>query len=273
MTRLRPSARAQFAVVTCLFGALLFACKSDEPNKLDRDDASITGSGDGGGSGPTANSGPDASRGFPRGDGGSIVGRGRQECPATRPSNGSACVPGRGECTIGAATCDCLDDTNKWVCWEPSDCPSAAPAEAAACTLVGIACSYRAADAGRDELDCECSATGWDCGRQVCPATEPTAGSACSSGDGTCGFGGRVCDCRSRAWVCWNASDCPAAQPVESAACAVERMLCEYPQGDCECTRAGFDCEGQRAPRDGGVRRDASVPSGSLDASVSLDGG
>jgi hypothetical protein len=263
------------SAVVCLLCAQLFACSSE---KLDADDASSTASGDGGSGGASRSdgggaTGADASRGFPRGDGGSILGRGRQDCPATRPSNGSACVPGRGECTLGAATCDCLDDSSKWVCWEPSDCPSAAPAEAAACNLVGIACSYREGDAGRAELDCSCTAAGWDCGRQICPPTEPSAGGACTSGDGTCSIGGRVCDCRSRAWVCWNASDCPATQPTNATACAVERMVCEYPQGDCECGRAGFECEGQRTPRDGGVRRDASVPPGLLDASVSLDGG
>jgi hypothetical protein len=256
--------------LTCLLAALLFACNSDD-TKLDTDDASISASDDGGSS--TSSASTDAARGLPRVDAGGLLGRGRQECPTTRPANGSACVPGRGECEIGPATCDCLDDSDKWVCWEPSDCPSAAPAEMSACTLVGIDCSYREADAGRNELPCSCTATGWDCGRQVCPAAEPVAGAACTSGDGTCSFGGRVCDCRGRAWVCWNASDCPTTQPVETSACAVERMLCEYPQGDCECARGGFDCEGQRAPRDAGVRRDASVPSNTLDASVSLDAG
>jgi hypothetical protein len=37
--------------------------------------------------------------------------------------------------------------------------------------------------------------------------------------------------------------------------------------------RGGFNCEGQRTPRDAGVRRDAAVPRGTLDASVSLDAG
>jgi hypothetical protein len=268
MTRHRS---ARVGVVTCLLGALLVACAADDP-KRDVTDASSPSTGSIG-DGSTGTGGADASRGVPRTDGGGLVGRGRQECPTSRPANGSACVPGRGECTIGPASCDCLDDTSKWICWEPSDCPSAVPAEASACTLVGIDCAYRTADAGRSEVDCSCTSAGWDCGRQVCPAAEPSAGGACESGDGVCTFGGRVCDCRSRAWVCWNAGDCPATQPPAATTCAVERMVCEYPQGDCDCTRGAFDCEGQRTPRDGGVRRDAAVPSGTLDASVSLDAG
>jgi len=270
MTRLL---HARVGAVTYVLAALLFACSSDDPKRNVGDASDPSGSG--GPSGSRDGGGADGSRGFPRPDG-SIVGRGRQECPTSRPANGSSCVPGRGECTLGAATCDCLDESSKWICWEPSDCPSALPAEAAACTLVGIECSYREGDAGRSERDCSCTSAGWDCGRQLCPAAEPSTGGACESGDGVCTFGGRVCDCRSRAWVCWNASDCPAAQPVAASACAVERMTCDYPQGDCECTRGGFDCEGQRMPpRDGGVRgdRDAAVPGATLDASVSLDAG
>jgi hypothetical protein len=262
---------ARIGVAVCLLGAPLLACKADE-NKLDTDDASSPSTGSVS-DGSTSAGGADGSRGFPRGDGGGAVGRGRQECPTSRPTNGSACVPGRGECTIGPATCDCLDETSKWICWEPSDCPSALPAEAAACTLVGIECAYRQADAGRNELDCSCTSAGWDCGRQLCPPAEPSPGGTCESGDGVCTFGARVCDCRGRAWVCWNASDCPASQPLTGTACPVERMLCAYPPGDCECTRGGFSCEGQRPPRDAGVRRDAAVPRGTLDASVSLDAG
>jgi hypothetical protein len=155
----------------CACMALFVACKSDRDSpptldpKNERSDGGTSFDGGSGatGSNPTTNTNTNSRRDAAASSNG---GRGRQVCPATRPSNGSACVSGSGDCTIGGATCDCPDETNQWVCWEPSDCPSSAPSEAAACKIVGSQCAYDVtADAGRaaDELECECSATGWAC--------------------------------------------------------------------------------------------------------------
>lgn len=225
-------------------------------------DAGVSSPGGGGspGAGPRADAGA-----------GRDAARPAQECPATVPQNGASCVSGRGDCMIGDTFCDCVSDTNQWLCWKPSDCPTSAPAEQSACGVVGMECEIASPDGGRGGLDCECTASGWDCGRQVCPASEPTAG-ACEGGDGTCGYAnGRVCDCRSRSWVCWNQSDCPAAAPSVGGVCPVQRMLCEYASGECECTAQGWECEGQSRPRDAGAP-DASLADAALeDASLSGD--
>jgi hypothetical protein len=222
-------------------------------------DANMAGGSDTGtGSGTSGDAGRGMDAGT-RGDGGGGQ-RPVQECPATVPANGSACVSGRGDCTIGSTFCDCPSDTQQWICWNPADCPAQAPAERAACTLVGMACDIAGSTPADEDLECECTAQGWDCGRQVCPASEPASATACEGGDGVCSYGARTCDCGNRQWLCWNASDCPASPPADNSACPLERMLCEYPSGDCECTRRGWDCEGAggQGGRDAGS--DASAP-------------
>jgi hypothetical protein len=269
-------------IAIVLTAALAAAGACSKSNDVSEDMDEVAGdaaspSGDAGGS--LADAGLDASSGATGDagnrldsgtrDGGSMQ-RPQQECPAAVPANGSACVSGRGDCTIGDTFCDCPSDTNQWICWKPSDCPTSAPAEGAACTQVGMACEIAAADAGAQELDCECTAQGWDCGRQACPAAEPAVGAACEGGDGVCTFGARTCDCGSRQWVCWNASDCPAAPPAANAACPVQRMQCAYPGDECECTRTGWECEsGEDDERDAGPRPDAGGgDAGSSDAAV-----
>ena len=166
--------------------------------------------------------------------------RAAQMCPAAVPANGSSCTPGRGDCTIGATTCACPEETQTWACWDPADCPATLPDERAPCDLVAMECEYQNAQGNGD--DCECTASGWDCGRQVCPATLPAAGGECEGGDGTCAFGSQVCDCRQRMWLCWDPADCPAA-PAHQAACSLERMICEYTGGECECEDGAWSCD------------------------------
>ncbi|HEX6243982.1 MAG TPA: hypothetical protein VFZ61_23865 [Polyangiales bacterium] len=237
-------------------------------------DAASSGSTDAGGS-----ASGDAGRvmdGGARADGGGGGQRPAQECPATVPVNGSACVSGRGDCTIGTTFCDCPSDTQTWICWKPSDCPAQAPAEGAACTLPGMQCDIPGATPADDGLECECTAQGWDCGRQACPASEPAAGGACEGGDGVCAFGARTCDCRSRQWLCWNNSDCPATPPAADSACPLQRMLCDYPSGECECSSRGWECEGaDEDDEDGGVDagRDASTPDAAQPGDAAADSG
>ena len=172
--------------------------------------------------------------------------RARQMCPSAMPDVGSACAAGRGECMFDATVCVCSEDSAIWSCWNPADCPTTAPAERAACQAVGMECPYQIA---AEELDCECTTEGWDCGRQLCPSTMPALGEACEGGDGLCTFGAQTCDCRRRAWTCWDPAACPAT-PAHEAACSVEGMLCAYGSGECECEDAAWSCDSALRPRD-----------------------
>ena len=192
----------------------------------------------------------------------------QSSCPMAEPTPGSACSEVRGECRFGGRVCDCTDD-DVWACWNPADCPPAVPVERAACTTVGMSCEYPAMARGEDESECECEATGWDCGRQFCPPVKPTLGGECENGDGTCTFGGDTCECVSRMWSCWAASDCPAAPPAENAACTINGMICPYgTTGRCRCDDTSWECRGVQRASDAGVR-DASVDAGGLDAGMS----
>jgi hypothetical protein len=177
--------------------------------------------------------------------------RASQVCPAAAPVADSECTPGRGECTFDGTVCVCSEETSTWSCWNPADCPQAAPAEQDACDIVGMECPYEDA---AEELDCECTSGGWDCGRQACPASLPAVGEACEGGDGVCTFGAQTCDCQKRAWICWDPSTCPA-MPSHDAACAVEGMLCGYNGGECECEDAAWSCDSElrMADADAGI--------------------
>ena len=131
---------------------------------------------------------------------------------------------------------------------------------------VGMQCEYQTPGQGGDELDCECESTGWDCGRQVCPAARPAIGGMCEGGDGNCTFGDEVCDCVSRMWSCWRPSDCPGSAPTEGSACTANGMSCRYGNGSCTCDDSEWDCRG--IPRtDAGVRDAGTVvDASSMDA-------
>lgn len=171
-------------------------------------------------------------------------------CPPVQPMSGGSCVPGSGNCMFGGLICDCINDTDTWARWDPADCPATQPAEQAACNPIGMECPY--GGGGQGGNTCDCTDTGWDCGTQFCPATEPAAAGTCEGGDGVCTFGGRVCDCDSRIWACWNVSDCPATPPVIDSACPLDGMICDYGGGSCECGTPGWDC-------DNGVGSDADA--------------
>jgi hypothetical protein len=162
-------------------------------------------------------------------------------CPAAEPTVGTACMETRGECTFGTRACACADASDTWACWNRADCPEGAPNERATCSSVGMECEYETQ--GNDDLDCTCEASGWNCDRQICPATKPTVGGQCEEGDGTCTFGEQVCDCADDAWVCWRPSDCPAAAPQPLSTCATRAMTCTFADQVCECDEEGWDCD------------------------------
>jgi hypothetical protein len=135
--------------------------------------------------------------------------------------------------------------------------------EQAACTTVGMSCEYNQAGqvAANGNNECDCEASGWDCGRQFCPAAQPAVGGMCEGGDGACTYGDNACDCVSRAWSCWKPSDCPAAAPTEGSACSANGMLCPYGQGQCRCAGTQWDCSGIPRPRSDAGVRDAGASS------------
>jgi hypothetical protein len=221
-------------VITALVGLVSVACGDDE----------------GGGDEPVGGTGVTAGRSGSSGRGASGAGaagagaggRGArgpvtQMCPMTEPMNGATCTPARGSCTFGTRTCDCISDTSTWACWAPSDCPTTVPAEQSMCPVVGMSCELGMGD------DCECEATGWDCGNQFCPAAEPAPGGACEEGSGQCTFGTRICDCTDDVWACWNPSDCPATAPLEDSMCPLTGMVCPFMGGNCTCETGGWDCQ------------------------------
>jgi hypothetical protein len=213
--------------------ALMMAACGDDDSTSDTGSSTATGGAGGAVSGRGAQSGA-----------GGRTGRQGMTCPTEEPANGTTCTAARGTCMFGTRICDCIDDTSTWACWDPAECPAPAPAERAACSVVGMQCSY-----GRG-ADCACTAEGWNCGNQYCPPAEPALGSACESGDGVCPYGARTCDCDSEIWACWSASDCPATPPADRSACPLDGVICPYMGGDCECNGTrGWSC-GRGVPND-----------------------
>jgi hypothetical protein len=114
-----------------------------------------SGTGGAGGTGAGGTGGSDAG-----GEGG-MMGMNQQLCPAAQPTNGAACEPARGDCEFGDNVCDCVNDSDIWVCWNPAtDCPTETPAYESTCPTVGIECEY---GEGRDGNDCDCTDDGWEC--------------------------------------------------------------------------------------------------------------
>ena len=147
----------------------------------------------------------------------------------------------------------------------PAGCPAMAPADASACTMADLECTY-----GMMECDCDPPQGGgtemaWDCRTfggtmQMCPDTEPASGGACTEGRGDCEYGTRICDCNDDVWACWDPADCPTMPPAEGSTCSPVGMECEYDQGgpggdgECDCEDTGWECGGDFEPEeDGGV--------------------
>jgi hypothetical protein len=108
-----------------------------------------------GGAGARGGAGGSGASGGAGGMGNNMMGM--MVCPATKPTDGATCQPGRGNCEIGADVCDCLRGSSTWLCWNPAtDCPATAPADDDACPTIGVQCEF-------DDGDCRCSDQGWDC--------------------------------------------------------------------------------------------------------------
>ncbi|HEX6239679.1 MAG TPA: hypothetical protein VFZ61_02250 [Polyangiales bacterium] len=174
---------------------------------------------DAGGSNDAGAATPDSGGGAPGNGGGSgdaaLAGDAQGACPASQPDVDSECTTRGLTCTFGNTQCSCEVGFGNQALWE-------------------------------------CSSTGGGGGAmQMCPASEPAQGSACTPARGDCDYGTRMCDClnSSSTWSCFDPADCPASAPAEQAACDTVGMECEYDQGlDCECTSAGWDCGRQVCP-------------------------
>lgn len=178
----------------------------------------------------------------------------QQMCPMTEAEATGSCTPARGNCPFGDRVCDCSSETMSWACWAPADCPTTVPAEQSECGTVGMSCAPARGD------NCTCTAQGWNCGNQICPAQEPALGSACQEGDGDCSYGTRTCECDDDVWVCWDpATDCPATPPADNSTCSIQGISCAYEGGRCSCGESGWRC-GRRVMND--PEEDAGVPDG-----------
>jgi len=75
----------------------------------------------------------------------------------------------------------------------------------------------------------------------ACPASQPGAGSACSS-DMPCTYGQTTCDCVASMWTCTGgggdggSADCPMEAPGPGDSCTKEGLTCTYDGGHTMCT-------------------------------------
>ena len=202
---------------------------------------SVAGAANMGGS--TASGGASAS-----GGGGGMPGPGNFGCPAQKPEASSACMRGGNlpACTYDDGGCVCQDGA--WTCYADADCPAAAPADDAACTLTGMACGY-------GDVNCTCSMGGeWTCA-SPCPMAEPGADASCRRAENsTCrynmgtlvgGFGmaDTTCSCASGKFSCFSQEDCPAAAPAQMSACTTATLGCMYDDRQCTCTGGAWNCQ------------------------------
>lgn len=237
-----------------IIGSVLMACGGDDESSSSGNQATA---------GETARSLPPvpARTGSAGSSTGGVWGN-SQMCPMTEAEATGSCTPARGNCPYGDRVCDCISDTMSWACWALSDCPTTVPAEQSECSVLGMSCSP-----ARGE-NCRCTAEGWDCGNQVCPAEEPALGGACEEGDGECTYGSRTCVCEDDVWACWDpATDCPATPPADESACSILNASCAYEGGRCTCGENGWRC-GRRVMNDP-PDEDAGVPDGAAGASGS----
>jgi hypothetical protein len=165
------------------------------------------------------------------------AGGGPAGCPATIPTNMSACPGMQGDvCAYGATECNC----GGGMMWRCHTCPAAEPMTGAACMGNGTTCAF-------GTTDCTCAGGQWSCG--TCPATLPVNGTACTSPDIDCGYGGTDCLCTppggpmgGNRWRC-NAP-CPPTQPNPGDTCSTLRMTqCPYAGTTCLCIGGQFFCD------------------------------
>ncbi|HET9956898.1 MAG TPA: hypothetical protein VFQ61_20520 [Polyangiaceae bacterium] len=230
--------------------------------------ASTTGATAGGGATSTAgaataggrtNVGGSSATGGTAGAGGK-GGQGAFGCPAEKPAAGGECTRmANVACTYDDGGCLCVDGA--WSCYSDADCPTAAPADAATCTLGGMQCAF-------DNVNCTCSTTnGWTC-ESACPSAPPAADAACRRAvNRTCryaegalvqGFGtpDTTCACNESKFSCFSQDDCPAAAPENTSACTMNTLSCEYDDRQCTCTNGEWNCVTdcpEAEPSDGAV--------------------
>ena len=108
-------------------------------------------------------------------------------CPATKPTVGAACTPADGNCQYsGMGSCSCSQQTSTWSCRG-----GAGGGTGGAFNGGGGAFSFGGGT----------NSAGAPGGTTTCPATKPTAGTACTGTD-ACPYTGGGCACASDKWSC-----------------------------------------------------------------------
>src|SRR5688572_2808928 len=182
--------------------------------------------------------------------------------PSAPPSNVTAgdASAGRTDAAVPSSQLDAAVAT----------CPAARPAEATSCQVSTTLCAYA-------EIECRCPAGLWSCMEPVhpgCPATTPSAGSACSLPEATeCDYLDQECECLSGVWMCQSEDEddaavgpdagaqvgdggpdagrdggadaggsCPQARPAELTTCARSSLMCTYESTKCVCPDGLWSC-------------------------------
>jgi hypothetical protein len=184
--------------------------------------------GHGGGSSGSSSGGASSSSGSGGGSGSSSGGGGKSPCPASQPSDGTACMPDGLQCEYGTSpspSCDHFVDCASGI-WASNGnticavgtCPAhyTDVTEGATCTPDGLDCAYA-------EGQCDCTfslpAGGtmptWHCFHPTgCPEPRPRVGDACTpSQDGLmCDYGacmGGIAETCSNGYWHWTMLPCP----------------------------------------------------------------
>ena len=114
-------------------------------------------------------------------------------CPATKPTVGAACTPADGNCQYsGMGSCSCSQQTSTWSCRG-----GAGGGTGGAFNGGGGGFSFGGGFNGVGGT----SSAGAPGGTTTCPATKPSAGTACTGTD-ACPYTGGGCVCVSDQWSC-----------------------------------------------------------------------
>jgi hypothetical protein len=104
-------------------------------------------------------------------------------CPATKPTVGGACMPAQGSCRYdGMGSCSCSAQTSTWAC------------QNGGMTGGGGFPGFPGSGGGINGSAGASSGT-------TCPATKPTANTACTGTD-ACPYADGGCQCMSDKWTC-----------------------------------------------------------------------
>lgn len=119
-------------------------------------------------------------------------------CPATKPSAGAACTPAPGSCRYaGMGSCSCSAQSSQWSCTG-----GGGPGGGTGGSFNGFGGGFSFGGSFSVGGGFSVGGSGTsNPGGGSCPATKPTADSACT-GDLSCPYSGGGCVCSSNKWTC-----------------------------------------------------------------------